>query len=272
MDLSQVQLRTVRASLNTKNIIIIENHGLNSRTGFWWLHFSFDHGLEKAMEVRLTNFKYPGRDDLSLEIVKCRYLGIESEDQMASFDVVDALVNETELRRIVDSAASTESLLRYLEANVVHIVTRKIKYTQYRPQFRFFLSHKSKDKVFMRTFKDGLKFLGYETWLDEDDMPVGSNLQAALKTSIDDCHCLIAWLNDDYIAGAGDYCRAELLYAKQQGKIILPFGVHCEVSKHFTGDFAFLNNLLCYDPTTSTFFEILRRIDEALFNFEKLAI
>ena len=269
MDFSAVHPRTVQASLNKYSITIVENHGLNARTGYWWLRFTFNHVLEKGIEVRLTNFKYSDRYDWTLEVVKCSYLGIESPEQMASFDMADEFMNTAELSRLLDCAVSTEKLRHYLESHVVPLVTRKIKYTKFKPQFHFFLSHKSKDKPLMLTFESGLKFLGYETWLDAIDMPIGSHLQAALKTSIEGCDCLIAWLNDEYMQS--DYCKAELLYAKQQGKIIIPFGVHSEIKQYLVGDFQFLQTLLIFNPTKSSFFEVLRRIDDALFDFEKLA-
>lgn len=270
MDLSAVQPRMVQASLNKYNIVVLENYGLNSRAGFWWLHFTFDHGLERGIEVRLTNFKYSERHDWTLEVVKCSYLGIASKEQMASFDMADEFMNTAELSRLVGSTTSPEKLRQYLEVNVIPIVTSKIKYTKFKPQFRFFLSHKSKDKPMMRTFRNGLSFLGYDTWLDEIDIPVGANLQATLKASVETCDCFIAWLNDEYMQS--DYCKAELLYAKQLGKVILPFGEYKEIKKHLAGEFQFLHDVLVFDPTTSSFFEILRRIDGALFNFEKMAI
>lgn len=166
----------VQASLNKYNIAIVENYGLNGRTGYWWLRFTFDHGLEKGIEIRLTNFKYGDRQDWTLEVVKCSYLGIASKEQMASFDMADEFVNAAELSRLINSTATSENLRRYLEDNMVPIVTSKIKYTKFRPQFRFFLSHKSKDKPMMRTFQNGLRFLGFDTWLDEVNIPVGANL------------------------------------------------------------------------------------------------
>ena len=49
-------------------------------------------------------------------------------------------------------------------------------------------------------------------------------------------------------------------------KIDLPFGEHREIGEHLTGDFEFLAHL----NTTSSFFEVFRRIDDSLFNFESL--
>ena len=250
----------------------LENHGLNERTGFWWLRFTFDYELERGIEVRLTNFKYGTRGPTiwTLEVVKCSYLGIGCSEEMASFDIEDELANAKELARLQQCSVSSEKLRGYLETNVVPLVLRKIKYTRFSPQFRFFLSHKSRDKPLMRTFEDGLKFLGYSTWIDIADMPMGAPLQAALKTSIENCDCLIAWLNADYLDS--DYCKAELLYAKKLGKIIIPFGVYHQIKDYMKGEFEFLQQLFVANPESMAFFEMLRRIDDTLFHFEKMAI
>ena len=273
MDLSRITPKPLQSqkSLNPMNIAIVENYGLNERTGFWWLCFTFDHGLEKGITVRLTNFKYGGEkvgNIWTLEVTKCSYLGIESKEQMVSFDMVDELINAEEFKRLMETAISNEKLRGYLEVNITPLIVHKIRYTRYKPQFRFFLSHKSKDKPLMQTFENGLKFLGYETWIDQVNMPMGANLQLALKTSIERCDCLIAWVNPEYMES--EYCKAELLYAKKLGKIIMPFGSHCDMSRYFTEEFDFLNHTLLFDPTATSFFEILRRMDGALFNFEDL--
>ncbi len=249
----------------------VKNYGLDGRSGFWFLHFAFDYALENGIEVRLTNFKYGReRQDWSLEVTKCFYLGIESKENMASFDMVDDFVNTTELRRLNESSVTMEKLYSYIETNMIPIVIRKIKYTKYKPQFRFFLSHKTRDKPLMRTFENGLRFLGYDTWLDAVNMPFGATLQGALKTSIDDSDCLIAWLNAEYLQS--EYCKAELLYARRQRKILLLFGVYDDIKNYLTGDMEFIKELVVFNPTESSFFEVLRRIDEALFDFEKLPL
>ena len=136
----------------------------------------------------------------TLEVIKCQYLSIESErDITASFDMEDELINAKELSRLMESS-SNEKLLKYLETNIVPLVMKKIKYTRFKPQFYFFLGHKTKDKPLMRTFANGLKFLGYETWLDQKDMPIGATLEGALKVSVENCDCLIAWLNEEYMS------------------------------------------------------------------------
>ena len=271
MDLSQISAGPLQSTLNKQNVVIQENIGLNERTGFWWLRFTFDYGVEKGIEVRLTNFKHNSTESVwTLEVVKCRFLGITNAEEMASFDMVDELVNAKELRCLQQCSISNEKLRQYLETNVIPLVTKKIKYTRFIPQFRFFLSHKSRDKPAMHTFENGLRFLGYSTWIDETNMPMAASLQAALKTSIESCDCFIAWLNTEYFQS--DYCKAELLYARKLGKIILPFGVFSEIKGNLTGELRFLLHLHIYNPESTSFFEVLRRIDETLFEFERMAI
>ncbi|XP_022793493.1 uncharacterized protein LOC111332429 [Stylophora pistillata] len=270
IDLYKVPIRPIKSGLNKYNIEIKENHGLNEKTGFWWLVFTFDFALEKGIEVRLNNFKYSGSATWTMEIVRCLYLGITCKDEMDSFDMVDELANSYELRRLNDSVGNPERLRKYLEDNIVPLVTRKIKYTRFSPQFSFFLSHKSKHKPLMETFRNGLKFLGYKTWLDKDDIPLASDLQGALKVAVDECDCILVWLNEEYFQS--DYCKAELLYANQIGKIILPFGDYRKILGHLKEEFEFLANRLIFDTSKSSFFEVLRRIDNALFEFEKLTI
>ena len=272
IDLSTYNTRYIKSDLNKYNIEIKENKGPNRRTAFWLRVFTFDFALEKGIEVRLTNFKYYGigSPTWTMEIIKCFYLGITDEKKMDSFDMDEELGNRPEFLRINDQVGNNERLRKYLEDNIVPLVIRKIKYTKFSPQFSFFLSHKSKDKPLMETFRNGLKFLGYRTWLDKDDMPMASELQGALKVAIEECDCLLVWLNEEYFQS--DYCKAELLYAKKLGKIILPFGDYGKIQGHLKGEFEFLASRLIYDTSKSTFFEVLRRIDSALFEFEKLAI
>ena len=271
MDFSDFLVEPLTTTLNEYNIKIIENHGLDGTLGYWWLKFHFDFELEKEIEIRLTNFKYDSTGNTwTLEISKCHYLGVRSKEEMVSFDIDDELINTNELVRLKESTLNGEKLREYLRANVIQLVKKKIKYTKYSPAFRFFLSHKSQDKSIMRTFKSGLKFLGYSTWLDEADMPMGAHLKAALKTAVENCDCFIAWLNKSFFES--DYCKAELLYARKLGKIILPFGVYQEIKEHLNGEFAFLNDLLISNWQTMSFFQVLRRIDETLFDFEKMAI
>ena len=139
MNLAEVSTGPLQTTLNKYNIIVLDNYGLTERTGFWWLRFIFDYELDKAIELRLTNFKHDSNNsDWTLEIVKCKYLGINNEKEMASFDMDDTLMNSKELARLQQCSTSDEKLRQYLEENVVPLVLKKIKYTRFVPKFSFF--------------------------------------------------------------------------------------------------------------------------------------
>ena len=128
LSLSSAPVKRIQASLNQRKVVIKENYGLNNATGFWLLVFTFDHHLEKEIEVRITNVKYED-DKWSLEIIKCHYLGISSKEDMVSFDMVDEVVNAAELARLKSCVSSNEKLCQYVERNIIPIITQKIKYT-----------------------------------------------------------------------------------------------------------------------------------------------
>mmetsp|Transcript_4685 Transcript_4685/g.14624 ORF Transcript_4685/g.14624 Transcript_4685/m.14624 type:complete len:268 (+) Transcript_4685:38-841(+) len=256
----------VTSSSNDDNIRIDDS---NLTSGYLWLVFSFDFGLEKGIKVQVCNFKEGATSSrLTLEVAKCKYLGINNASDGSALVVeeeVAAASKEVErLRKL-----APEDLRTYLRSNVVPLVKRKVFYTKFRPQFTFFLSHKTRDKPAMRSLKSGLQFLGYATWLDESDVQMGANLQANLKLALDRCDCLIAWLTKEYFES--DYCNAELKYARSIGRIIIPFGDYGEIKDYLVGDFGFLKDHLVADPRKS-FFEILRRIDSTLYNFQDIVL
>ena len=267
IDLSKIKPTLLTTRLQKHNIVILEHEGLNERTGYWWLHFTFDYQLENGIEVRLTNFKHGGDNrDWTLEITRCIYLGIHSKHELVSFDMADEFINASELSKIV---GSDEDLLDYLEQYIVPLVTRKIKYCKYKPQFKFFLSHMSKDTPLMRTFENGLKFLGYDSWLKDSVNPFG-NILGVTKAAIDQSDCFLPWIDERYMKDID--CRGELLYAHKSNKIILPFGDRDKVRKYFTGEFEFMNSIYMFNPDRHSFFEVLEHIDETLYNFEKLVL
>ena len=266
VDLSTISLGVLKNERNKYNIKILNHYGLNGKTGWWTLDFSFDYKLEKDIRVHLTNFKHPQCYDWTLEITKCNYLGIHSKEEMVSFDMADDFINSSELSKLV---GSQETLWKYLEDYIVPLIARKIKYTKYQPQFRFYLSHFSEDIPFMRTFENGFKFLGYGTWLKESEKPFG-NILAGMKAAIDKCDCFLPWVDEKYMSDQN--CRAELLYAHKSKRIILPFGDSQTVEKFFKDKFAFMKSIHIYNPMNASFFEVLQHIDETLFNFEDLVL
>lgn len=65
------------------NIMIVEECGLNGKSRFWMKYFTFDYCLETNIEVNLTNTKY-SNVMWTMEVAKCRYMGILSKSQVLS--------------------------------------------------------------------------------------------------------------------------------------------------------------------------------------------
>ncbi len=80
---------------------------------------------------------------------------------------------------------------------------------------KVFLSHKGLDKDnLVNDFKDTLRILGYDPWIDEDAMPAGTSLERGLLQGMEDSCGVVFFLtpsfNDD------GYLATEVDYAVQQ--------------------------------------------------------
>ena len=79
---------------------------------------------------------------------------------------------------------------------------------------KIFLSHKTCDKGFVIDFKDTLDLLGYETWLDKDDMPAGTVLNRGLLKGMKES-CAVVFFITTSFKDEG-YLETEINYAIQQ--------------------------------------------------------
>lgn len=64
---------------------------------------------------------------------------------------------------------------------------------------KIFLSHKSLNKPKVRKFKSLLTTLGFQVWLDEDDMPAGDKLERALLKGFQESCAAIFFITPDYL-------------------------------------------------------------------------
>ncbi|AMQ05222.1 toll/interleukin-1 receptor domain-containing protein [Sporosarcina psychrophila] len=90
---------------------------------------------------------------------------------------------------------------------------------------KIFLSHKGSNKVFVKRYYDVLKTMGYEPWLDDEDMPAGSNLDRSIfKGFKDSCACIFfitpEFRDEDYLADEIDYAHSENRKKKEKFSII----------------------------------------------------
>ncbi|NTU49828.1 MAG: TIR domain-containing protein [Desulfobulbaceae bacterium] len=79
---------------------------------------------------------------------------------------------------------------------------------------KIFLSHKGADKPLIREYKKTLEILGFDPWLDEDEMHAGSKLERALlKGFADSCAAVFfvttSYKDEYYLASEVDYAIQE---------------------------------------------------------------
>lgn len=76
---------------------------------------------------------------------------------------------------------------------------------------RIFLSHRGVDKDLVRDYKLTLELLGLEPWLDEDDMPAGSDLERGLQSGMKDSCAAVFFITPAFVDEK--YLKAEVGYA-----------------------------------------------------------
>jgi hypothetical protein len=64
---------------------------------------------------------------------------------------------------------------------------------------RIFLSHKSIDKPLVREFGDILRTLGFDPWIDEDDIKAGDKLHRRLLQGLKDSCAAIFFITENYV-------------------------------------------------------------------------
>lgn len=79
---------------------------------------------------------------------------------------------------------------------------------------KIFLSHKGADKPRIRGYHESLKLLGFESWLDEDAMTAGTNLQRGiLQGMAESCAAVFfvtpSYVDDGFLATEIDYAIEE---------------------------------------------------------------
>jgi hypothetical protein len=81
-------------------------------------------------------------------------------------------------------------------------------------EVRIFLSHKSVDKPLVRRYYETLKTLGFDPWLDEPNMPAGSNLERELHRGFEESCAAAFFITESF--KDEKYLATEIDYAIQQ--------------------------------------------------------
>ena len=79
---------------------------------------------------------------------------------------------------------------------------------------KIFLSHKGSDKSMVVDFKETLKLLGYDPWIDDDAMPAGARVDRAISQGMIDS-CAVVFFITASFQDKG-YLQAEIDLAVQQ--------------------------------------------------------
>lgn len=119
-------------------------------------------------------------------------------------------------RSIVLRSFTTELTNRV--SNAANIVTPEERALQAIPlsripsatETRIFLSHKSIDKPIVMRYYNVLKTLGFEPWLDESDMPAGTNLERGIFEGFEKSCAAVFFITENfkdekYLASEVDY-------------------------------------------------------------------
>jgi hypothetical protein len=79
---------------------------------------------------------------------------------------------------------------------------------------KIFLSHKSADKPMVRRFYAVLKSIGFDPWLDEEEMPAGTEPHRGMKEGFDLSCAAVFFLTPKYKDDR--FLRSEINYAKDE--------------------------------------------------------
>ncbi len=90
---------------------------------------------------------------------------------------------------------------------------------------KVFLSHKGKNKPLIRQFNKTLKLIGFETWLDEDIMTAGTELERGLLKGMKESCAAVFFITPDfedegYLATEINYAISEKREKKERFSII----------------------------------------------------
>lgn len=79
---------------------------------------------------------------------------------------------------------------------------------------RIFLSHKGADKPLVRQYRDVLKAIGFDPWLDEDALPAGAKLERGILQGFEESCAAVFFITPQF--KDEEYLASEVEYAMRQ--------------------------------------------------------
>lgn len=89
-----------------------------------------------------------------------------------------------------------------------------LKYIPKSNEVRIFLSHKSQDKPMVKRYYQALVDLGFSPWLDEPDMPAGTNLERGILQGFEESCAAVFFITENF--KDENYLATEVDYAVMQ--------------------------------------------------------
>lgn len=181
----------------------------------WWervasskSEINFPSNTEEDIALRLAILRSLAKESrhiFSFSFAIGKTKGREGIDTFRSL-VIRPLVNELSerLSKAADLATPEERALQAVPLS--RIPSAK--------QTRIFLSHKSVDKPFVLRYHRTLKELGFEPWLDQPDMPAGTNLERGILDGFEKSCAAVFFITENfkdesYLAAEVDYAIAQ---------------------------------------------------------------
>lgn len=213
--------------MNGYKSVVQENHPNHIRN--WPLiSSSIDVLIGGYNDTRILIYRHVGRTNAIF-----RSKGI-ADDINKSIINVDEITesNKQEVRKLIEDYLSLDNKdgVIFLSPeisipNEYYLLMKKHeKVMNIRPN-KIFLSHKSVNKDFVRGVNDALKTIGYNTWLDEESMNAGANLNRSIMKGINDSCAVVFFITPDfkdekYIANEIDHAIDEKTNRPDEFEII----------------------------------------------------
>ncbi len=181
----------------------------------WWQRvassereISFPSNIDEDMALRLAILRSLAKNPrhiYSFSFAMGKSKGREGIDPFRSA-VIRPLVNELS-ERVSKAADIATPEVRALQA----VPLSRIPSAK---ETRIFLSHKSVDKPIVMRYYNALKELGFEPWLDQPDMPAGTNLERGIFDGFEKSCAAVFFItenfkDENYLATEVDYAIAQ---------------------------------------------------------------
>lgn len=177
--------------------------GLDSQSGQWIESWDFSEVANEELALRFLIMKDIAESRKSVWDLGFR--GKKASDMTERFlSVIARPLAEDLSNRIGEVARIASPEIRALQAVPYDRLPSDT-------EAKIFLSHKSTDKPIVQRFYASLRELGYQPWLDEPEMPAGSNLERSIRQGFRESCAAVFFVTENFVDER--YLATEVDYA-----------------------------------------------------------